>query len=236
MAKKQKNVKELNLEVELLSERLRKLEEKETTKTPFEDTENKVDKIERLLNINDQKIKDLDKLLLKAQPKESGRQTINPNKFNCKECGKEFVSKNRMSDHIRKTHHKVRKCDNCDDKLEESWKLELHMKTHKNLTKIKFNICEKHFYVNWRLKKHITSHSESNKWCHYFNNGKVCPFEDVWCKYEHEDSEKCKFDKNCRLKHLIKKILNVIFVNMWQEIKKISANTGKRIISIRNMM
>ena len=69
MAKKQKTVKELNVEVELLSERLRKLEEKETTKNPCEESKNKVEEIEMLLKINDQKIKDLDKLLLKAQPK-----------------------------------------------------------------------------------------------------------------------------------------------------------------------
>ena len=105
-----------------------------------------------------------------------------------------------MSDHIRKEHPKVHNCDNCDEKFDDSWKLELHMKTHKSITPLKCNICEKLFYVNWRLKKHIASHSESNKCCHYFNNGKLCPFEDVGCKYKHEDSQKCKFNNNCRFK------------------------------------
>ena len=59
---------------------------------------------------------------------------------------------------------------------------------------------KKHFYVNWRLKKHIASHNESNKFCHYFNNDKVCPFEEVGCKYKHAISDNCKYDKNCRFK------------------------------------
>ena len=202
MAKKQKTLKELNLEVESLSERLKTLEEKDTTKNPSEDTKNKVEEVERLIKINDQKIKDLDRMLLQAQSKldESDKKKSDINKLNCKECGKEMESKNSMSDHIRKHHPKLHNCDNCDEKFNDSWRLELHKKTHKNITPLKCNICEKHFYVNWRLKKHIASHNESNKFCHYFNNDKVCPFEEVGCKYKHAISENCKYDKNCRFK------------------------------------
>ena len=56
MAKKQKTVRELNLEVELLSERMKKLEERDTTTNPSEEINNKLEKIERLLKVNDQKI------------------------------------------------------------------------------------------------------------------------------------------------------------------------------------
>ena len=36
------------------------------------------------------------------------------------------------------------------------------------------------------------------KKCHYFNNSKICPIEDIGCKFAHEDSEKCYFFDRCR--------------------------------------
>jgi hypothetical protein len=52
-AKKHKTVRELNLEVDLLSERLRKLEDKYITVNLDEETKNKMEKVERLLKPND---------------------------------------------------------------------------------------------------------------------------------------------------------------------------------------
>ena len=60
MATKEKTVRELNLEVELLSERLRKLKEKYTTVNLDEDTKNKIEEVERLIKSNDEKIKNID--------------------------------------------------------------------------------------------------------------------------------------------------------------------------------
>jgi hypothetical protein len=90
--------------------------------------------------------------------------------------------------------------DNCNDKFEESLRLELHLKTHDKINPLKCPICEKEFYLNWRLKKHVASHNELNKYCHYFNNAKVCPFQELGCKYKQEHSDKCKFDINCKFK------------------------------------
>ena len=39
--------------------------------------------------------------------------------------------------------------------------------------------------------------SENIKKCHYFNNKKKCPFEDLGCMFAHRDSEICKFDQMC---------------------------------------
>ena len=33
---------------------------------------------------------------------------------------------------------------------------------------------------------------------HYFNDGKVCPCEDIGCMFAHELSDICKFDQTCR--------------------------------------
>ena len=59
MATKEKTVRELNLEVELLSERLRKLKEKYTTVNLDEDTKNKIEEVERLIKSNDEKIRNI---------------------------------------------------------------------------------------------------------------------------------------------------------------------------------
>ena len=34
--------------------------------------------------------------------------------------------------------------------------------------------------------------------CHYFNNDKMCPFEELGCKFFHTDSKKCKFGLTCQ--------------------------------------
>ena len=38
---------------------------------------------------------------------------------------------------------------------------------------------------------------DTDKHCHYFNNGKNCPFEELGSTFLHELSELCKF-KTCR--------------------------------------
>ena len=33
--------------------------------------------------------------------------------------------------------------------------------------------------------------------CHYFNNGKMCPFEELGCKFLHVLAKNCKFGQRC---------------------------------------
>ena len=41
-------------------------------------------------------------------------------------------------------------------------------------------------------------HSQKNiKPCHYFNNEKSCPYNELGCKFLHIASEKCKFEQKC---------------------------------------
>jgi hypothetical protein len=54
-------------------------------------------------------------------------------------------------------------------------------------------------FLKWRLSKHQQTHSiKTTKKCHYFNNGKACPYEDIGCMFAHEQSDICKFGKLCR--------------------------------------
>ena len=79
------------------------------------------------------------------------------------------------------------------------WKLEKHLRTHAETTKFKCNDCGKEFLMEWRLKKHKEMHTKQNvKKCHYYNNSKICPFDDIGCKFVHEVSKKCFFPKSCK--------------------------------------
>ena len=61
--------------------------------------------------------------------------------------------------------------------------------------------CVKTYVFKWRLRKHEENHNNmSLKKCHFFNNEKACPFEQIGCMFAHSPSEKCKNGKNCRYK------------------------------------
>ena len=42
--------------------------------------------------------------------------------------------------------------------------------------------------------------NQGTKKCHYFNNAKTCPYEEVGCMFLHESSETCYLSKNCKNK------------------------------------
>ena len=87
-------------------------------------------------------------------------------------------------------------------KFTEVWKLEVHLKLHRDVESFECNVCSKTFHLKWRPSKHRQMHSISNtnKKCHYFNNDKSCPYQDVGCMFLHQASEACYFDSNCRNK------------------------------------
>ena len=49
--------------------------------------------------------------------------------------------------------------------------------------------CGKTFVLKWRLKKHLGVHQESVKTCKFFEEGMVCPFEEIGCKFSHIEKE-----------------------------------------------
>jgi hypothetical protein len=91
------------------------------------------------------------------------------------------------------------KCKMCDNKFKKFCDLELHIKRkHENHDEFECDQCKKKFVTNWRLRKHMTNHSvKVKKYCHYFNNSKECPFEDLGCKFLHILSGKCKYSQIC---------------------------------------
>ena len=120
--------------------------------------------------------------------------------FHCKVCDKRFNSRENLNAHKKSEHPKKINCKYCDDIFDQTYKLEKHLEKHKN-KEFKCEQCEKQFHLEWRLKKHQISHElKTMKNCHYFNNEKPCPFEEIGCMFRHEKSDKCKFNKLCKNK------------------------------------
>ena len=121
-------------------------------------------------------------------------------KCQCEKCNLIFTDKASMQIHIQEKHGTRRKCKLCDETFDQTYKLELHLKTHEVET-FKCERCDKTFQLKWRLEKHKKGHEMVNvKFCHYFNNKKVCPYEEIGCMYSHAESEACRFQKFCKNK------------------------------------
>ena len=99
-------------------------------------------------------------------------------------------------------HQKTKTCKECHETFLCSIDFEVHMiKFHKEEENYKCDQCGKPFFVKWRLIKHQEIHSDKVlKKCHFFNNNKYCPFEEIGCKYQHQESPQCLFKDNCRNK------------------------------------
>ena len=89
-------------------------------------------------------------------------------------------------------------CGECDEQFALNWKLEKHLRTHAASTVYKCKECNKTFYLEWRLKQHMKAHGSSSfKFCHYFNNYRTCPYEEIGCMFNHQHSSQCKYKENC---------------------------------------
>ena len=121
--------------------------------------------------------------------------------FKCDECGKSFQNKTDRKTHISQHHPKQFSCVFCDLSFCESWRYKTHLETHSKPKEQKCEVCGKEFFIEWRLRQQQHVHNNKNtKKCHYFNNNRVCPFENVRCKFQHEKSEQCSKPNNCKVK------------------------------------
>ena len=79
--------------------------------------------------------------------------------------------------------------------------LENHMEELELVKEHYCEVCNKQFYLKWRLKKHMQRHAKNTRvqHCHYFNNNKDCPFISVGCMFKHVKSGPC-IDKSCSRK------------------------------------
>ena len=118
--------------------------------------------------------------------------------FQCKICEQECSNIKDLQEHKKEKHTTSEdfKCDDCDKIFKSQKKLDDHEKTHE---KFECDECDKVFQYEGLLERHVDAvHSDSDCiiYCHYYNNGKECPFGDV-CIFEHEESDKCKYGQAC---------------------------------------
>ena len=116
--------------------------------------------------------------------------------FLCHKCSKNFQTNEALKNHMRNHQDKKEsvKCFECDLEFNEEWKMLAHKK---NRTNVKCDKCDKIFRCQVIKEKHMSiSHDDKIVYCHYFNNGKKCPYENK-CIFIHEDSEICKYGIKC---------------------------------------
>ena len=81
-------------------------------------------------------------------------------------------------------------CNKCGETFANNFEFENHMVQVHGLDKTHAcEICGKRFYLKWRMNKHRNTHGGSRKPCKFFQDGNVCPFNEVGCKFVHEETD-----------------------------------------------
>ena len=160
--------------------------------------ENRIDKLGELVR----QCVDPQMTETKGKKMRTSLQRISKNQIQsikCKECDIAFTDKAGLKRHMHATHPKIYKCKDCDKAFDECWKFEMHVKDHDSEEEFKCDICNKSFFLEWRFRQHLRGHHDSGrKFCHYFNNDKLCPFQLIGCKFKHENSQLCVYGKRCQ--------------------------------------
>ena len=149
------------------------------------------------LNYNKKYLSELQKELKDAKKEIKELKFINNNK---KDVPASKCSSTKSFElHNSENHVQRVKCKICDDIFDKNCELEMHIKTqHDSVEKFECDQCGKRFVLGWRLKKHQWIHKGQNiKRCHYFNNKKTCPYEEIGCMFEHSFSGNCRYGSKC---------------------------------------
>ena len=163
------------------------------------------DLVNTFKNENNEKTKSIEIRLTKIEScveqfdKESNESAQHEIKsMNCKECNFKCNMISSLRKHIKKEHRKSspKNCHLCEKIFSESYQPETHLKEHSEAETYDCDQCWKSFAFKWRHRKHIEGHKTKN-YCHFFNNGKNCLYEEVGCKFNHERSPHCKYGTSC---------------------------------------
>ena len=124
-----------------------------------------------------------------VQELKSKQETTNTEgeEFRCRKCDESFKCLKLLKQHLLEVHPKALSCEICNKAFFKNHELEEHMEEHVVAKNFKCDICKKEFYLEWRFKKHANVHSDQAKICKNFSRGVTCPFEQVGCKFKHEE-------------------------------------------------
>ena len=160
-------------------------------------TNTKIRDIDKKINDFDNEIKAL-KNKINSQAKPSIKEETRPSKearlkYECKQ--QEAYKNGRFV--CRKYEYD---CNICLQKFDKKWILENYIEQqHQTNQKYPCPECGQTFFLKWRLGKHMKMHDGNIKVkpCHFFNNGKLCPFEKLGCKYLHKEAQLCRY-RSCQ--------------------------------------
>ena len=181
-------------EMKEIEERLFCLEkEQQGLKDSINDNKSSTEKCKKEIENSSQRLSDV------VKPKQI-QGNLNEPTVCCRVCKEKFTSTEYLKCHIKRDH--VKKsivCSICKDEFSDNYRLEEHLvKTHQKVKQVSCSVCDKTFMLKWRLQKHMNIHNEAKRrMCHFFNNGKHCPFEEIGCKFLHEESQECRMKLSC---------------------------------------
>ena len=147
-----------------------------------------IESLKKIVNEHEKTI-----VLLKRSLKEEVDSKEQETHLKCKTCKNGFKSRQELKAHIKDVHNQKIHCMECGKSFEKNCELEKHLNEHTKPKQFKCETCGKEFHKNWRMKKHQDSHGQNQRFCHFFNNGKVCPYEEIGCMFAHEVSPRCIF-------------------------------------------
>ena len=156
------------------------------------------------IEILKKRIADLENEVLVLKNKTSIESTKNTSQeiIVCTKCDESFKTGKELRRHEKSNHTLPQiKCNFCEKVFHKNCDLESHLNKDHKPQKFECQKCDKMFVLKWRLIKHQKIHDSLNiKKCHYFNNQKPCPFEQIGCMFLHLPAGQCKNRDSCTMK------------------------------------
>ena len=160
---KKKSVKELNAELELLAERVKKLEEKDASEDPVK-VQEKLNGIEEILKSYDKKIGDLDRELLQARHDNNIEKGKDSKMIDGEVCNKTVTEKRNLNYLLYRELIQARKDPDystdgevCDKTLKDKPNLKEHINP-RNPKTYECENCDETFTDCWKMKEHLELH------------------------------------------------------------------------------
>ena len=210
--------------IRYLDERLKKIEDEI-------DKERKLDEII---------VKKSDDILVMKKSKQENDVAIKKLDAKIDEINKELeMTRKELKDKEETTNKRPKsfdllnqlKCKMCTKSFHRFADLENHIKSdHDKHQNFKCDLCGKCFVLNWRLSKHMRLHTEENvRHCYYFNNDKICPYEELGCKFLHAEANICHFGTKCKRTLCPHKHIADVLHTQTDTIEKIVSNENKEL-------
>ena len=168
-------------------------------------SENNIEQVFQTLNSEFMDLKEqINTLIKKYDDLEKDVKEQRKDHFQCNKCKERFSTTKELKKHKQRSVvcQASFECDQCELTYTSENQLSRHKQKH---GKFSCKECDREFNFEGLLEPHIeVVHKTMKIFCHYFNNGKDCPFDEQ-CIFAHEDAKDCLFGNDCeRMKCMFK--------------------------------